>query len=546
MCKRCLSPKQEDRPANAGVVARAVADLRAAAEERARQAELDRVKIAERWKRRKTQALLAGTLLLLVAAGVVFAVWRAGQRREAEDQMKEARERALAAVEAGDITRAAALFGEMETLARAGPGLEGYLPVATERREELERFAGFRKASAVALREGVHNIRSREPTDRVLAKCEEALGLYGFTDAAFDQARMPTGSLKPECREEILTTARELLVLAAIRLALFEKKDDAGKAATRRALGLLERAAALTVTLPDGSAQAGSTAGELMLQMFWRRRLEENAAADAAGDRMTALVKADGGLKLARDHYLFGSVSLQILKKPKAALTSYQQALKREPNHYGALFGTFLCCSELKDPRGQIAALTACLALRPAEPELHYLRGMVHFELKMYDEAYHDFDGAVLQNPKYAVGYFYRGRMQVVKKKWAEAEADFNRAVDLDAKLLHALAWRAVARAKTGRPREAAVDADRAAGTEPTDRGILFLAARAYAQAVAAEKDATLKDRYGAACVGYLRRALEAGFTDTDRLAPGGEFDPVRSRTDFRELLAALPATKPG
>src|SRR5205814_1624945 len=44
LCKRCLAADKADRPADAGEVARAVASLRAAADERARRAELDRVR----------------------------------------------------------------------------------------------------------------------------------------------------------------------------------------------------------------------------------------------------------------------------------------------------------------------------------------------------------------------------------------------------------------------------------------------------------------------------------------------------------------------
>src|SRR5262249_57350097 len=57
LCRRCLSPERDDRPADAGAVAAAVAGLRAEAEERARRAELDRVRAeaearAQRQKRR--------------------------------------------------------------------------------------------------------------------------------------------------------------------------------------------------------------------------------------------------------------------------------------------------------------------------------------------------------------------------------------------------------------------------------------------------------------------------------------------------------------
>ena len=64
LCRRCLSPEKADRPADAGEVAKAVAGLRAAADDRARRAELDRVRAegelataaaraAERRKRRR-------------------------------------------------------------------------------------------------------------------------------------------------------------------------------------------------------------------------------------------------------------------------------------------------------------------------------------------------------------------------------------------------------------------------------------------------------------------------------------------------------------
>src|SRR5262245_13101959 len=69
LCRRCLAPRPEDRPADAGAVAKAVAALRAAAEERARRAELERgqaegealARAAEQRRRRR---------LLLAAGGI--------------------------------------------------------------------------------------------------------------------------------------------------------------------------------------------------------------------------------------------------------------------------------------------------------------------------------------------------------------------------------------------------------------------------------------------------------------------------------------------
>lgn len=92
LCKRCLAPKPADRPADAGAVAREVAALRTAADERARQAELDKVKAegdvaaakaqaAQRRKRRRVQAFLAGVIALAVVAGLAV-VWWADRERE--------------------------------------------------------------------------------------------------------------------------------------------------------------------------------------------------------------------------------------------------------------------------------------------------------------------------------------------------------------------------------------------------------------------------------------------------------------------------------
>src|SRR5207237_89600 len=79
LCQRCLAVDPADRPADGKAVADAVAGLRAAADERARQAELDRVRAegdrraaelaaTEQRRRRKWQLALTGSLLVLVTA----------------------------------------------------------------------------------------------------------------------------------------------------------------------------------------------------------------------------------------------------------------------------------------------------------------------------------------------------------------------------------------------------------------------------------------------------------------------------------------------
>jgi Flp pilus assembly protein TadD len=145
LCRLCLAPDPAERPADGGEVARAVADLRADADERARRAELERVKTlveaAARRKRRRVLAALGVALGLLVAGGVAVA-WRedlAAQKRIAEevrlgdeatrraDLNAEALDASLAECEAGlgggvaDPDRAAAALAQAERRA-ADPG----------------------------------------------------------------------------------------------------------------------------------------------------------------------------------------------------------------------------------------------------------------------------------------------------------------------------------------------------------------------------------------------------------------------------------------
>jgi tetratricopeptide (TPR) repeat protein len=94
LCKKCLAFELADRPADAGAVAHAVGGLRTAADERARRAELERVRVqgeqattqarlAERRKRWRL-ALGAAAVLALAAVGGLLAVLHVQRQGNAE------------------------------------------------------------------------------------------------------------------------------------------------------------------------------------------------------------------------------------------------------------------------------------------------------------------------------------------------------------------------------------------------------------------------------------------------------------------------------
>jgi serine/threonine protein kinase len=78
LCKQCLAPEKDDRPADAARVASAVAELRMAADERARRAELERVQLegeraateARASERRQRRRLAFGATIVLMATVV--------------------------------------------------------------------------------------------------------------------------------------------------------------------------------------------------------------------------------------------------------------------------------------------------------------------------------------------------------------------------------------------------------------------------------------------------------------------------------------------
>jgi tRNA A-37 threonylcarbamoyl transferase component Bud32 len=153
LCRRCLAAEKADRPAAGGVVSAAVAALRADAEERARQAELDRVRAdaaaaAER-KRRRVILAAAGAVAAVLAAGAGVSVWQAIRATDAESATKTQLEKtrfaeAASQVEAGNA-RAAEGKAQVEAdNARAAEGKareqEGKEKTARETAEAVSNF----------------------------------------------------------------------------------------------------------------------------------------------------------------------------------------------------------------------------------------------------------------------------------------------------------------------------------------------------------------------------------------------------------------------
>src|SRR5262249_17792661 len=90
LCKDCLAPEPGDRPRDAGVVARRVAEYLAGVQERLRAAELEKAaaqaRAKEERKRRKLAVALAAAVLLAVLTGGGSYVLVQHQRQARQEQ----------------------------------------------------------------------------------------------------------------------------------------------------------------------------------------------------------------------------------------------------------------------------------------------------------------------------------------------------------------------------------------------------------------------------------------------------------------------------
>jgi tetratricopeptide (TPR) repeat protein len=90
LCLRCLTPEPDQRPRDAGEVAAAVNALRVAAEARAEQAGLERVRAIEQGKRRRVLLIANGTIAVVLLAGLVASSWQASVAAQQRDEKHKA------------------------------------------------------------------------------------------------------------------------------------------------------------------------------------------------------------------------------------------------------------------------------------------------------------------------------------------------------------------------------------------------------------------------------------------------------------------------
>ncbi|HEV3263039.1 MAG TPA: serine/threonine-protein kinase, partial [Gemmataceae bacterium] len=427
LCKRCLAFEPGDRPANAGVLARAVAELRAAADERARRAELERVRVegdkataeareAEQRKRRKVQLALAAAVVVLLLGGGSVVWWQNEQasarratdlQRQLEDEKRLADDRDRRGRNAEAVT---ALLGQCEQALRGGDAAKAAVALDAARKRSTEGGAeeqatrlGRLEADLALLRDldGVDQFRwtpaeSKLPDAAVVAtRTREALKRFGADpDAADDAAARVSASV---VRERIVSALDRLLwqqKTAAVRAVLRRVDDDPFRDAVRDAY------------LADGTA----------------KKIAELAGRPAALEQPPGLVA-----------FLGESPAIEVERRRKLL----ESAVSRRSGELGLLMtlGATYPANQKEGVNERLRWFQAAVAAAPANAAAHTNLGIALKDKGQVDEAIACHRKAIEFDPKLVAAHNNLGVALKDKGQVDEAIACYKKAIELDPKL---------------------------------------------------------------------------------------------------------------
>jgi serine/threonine protein kinase len=308
LCKRCLSPEKADRPADAAEVAAAVAALRAAADERARRAELDKVRVEgekaaaqthslERRKRRRL-ALFASALMVMAALASLSTVLRVQQQANADLEAKNLE-----------------LAERQAEVDRANDDLTARNRELAEQRTEAERRFELAQRAIATFHTGVSEdalLKNREFTELRKRLLTGAAGFYGDLEKLLAEKADPKS-------QRLLATGYQQLGQLTDRIG--DKKE--ALAAHRKALALWRGLAAA----PGADAEARLNVVRSLLEigrvLNAMGDLDGTMAAAreqiALGDALVAEAPTDTARDaLAGGHYVSGIVLFRTGKFPEA------------------------------------------------------------------------------------------------------------------------------------------------------------------------------------------------------------------------------------
>jgi tetratricopeptide (TPR) repeat protein len=436
LARRCLAPRQEDRPRQAGEVAEAVERYETQVQERLRQAELAqaaaRARAAEEAKRRRLTLLLAAAVVVLLLGGGAFAFWRNQQvqaGRERDGRNAEAVVALLSqgevAIKADDAAKAqVALEAARERFGEGGAGQQA------QRLERLEADLAL-LLDLDAVDEFRWNIMENKSqfSPAVATRFREALRRFGADPEATSEDEAAARASASVVRERIVTALDLLLVIkpsdwvhALLRRVDADPYRDALRAAIRvrdyaKVVELAGQKAALEQ--PPGFVNLLGYYGSIDVKR--RRQLLQ-----------AALSRQPGNLSLLMT--LGKSWESNSKETANERVRWYQAAVAAAPSNSAAHNNLGTALNDLGRTDEAIACFQKAIALAPRLPMAY---GNMGFSLRAkgkVDEAIACYHKAIALDPKNAIAHSNLGSALHGKGKVDEAFAEFQKAIALDPK----------------------------------------------------------------------------------------------------------------
>jgi tetratricopeptide (TPR) repeat protein len=392
LAKRCLAPKQENRPSDAGEVARAVAEFRAAAEERAGQAEVDRVRAEgerakaeaesrEQRKRRKVQLALAAAVVVLLLGGGAVAWWQQQQsaERDTERRLNDLANR-HAAESALDLAEAA--------MRKENP-VYGEIDAALDQADRRIMDGGT---------EPLHVRRDAAKSDRRMIERLDKLADRRWA-AAGGKAVLDAAGAREGYRAAFQDYG---LDFAADTVAELTAKVVRSHIAGPIRTGLVEWLGVCVNGRSKDTAAVDSKLIELLARLDPDPERIAILRAAAAKDRATLLARTaslDGRTLSPSFAALVGENSLL---PPDRRLKILRQAQSAHPNHFGLAMSVSYAMPE-NNAIDEATYLRIAVALRPGKSVAYTNLGLALKNLGDYESAIAAYNHAIRIDPKSVV-----------------------------------------------------------------------------------------------------------------------------------------------
>lgn len=170
------------------------------------------------------------------------------------------------------------------------------------------------------------------------------------------------------------------------------------------------------------------------------------------------------------------------LNQNENAVRTYEKTLQLQPDLYEARLNLGILLIEMKRPEAALQHLEKAVVLQPQQARAHLYYGRALGLAGQPEAAEKQLEEAVHLAPSLAIGHYDVGELYLTQKKYAEARTAFQKAAELDVRLLQAQLGLALASEGLHLQDDAVAYFERYLAAKPDDLETRFHLARIYLQ----------------------------------------------------------------